>query len=301
MVPKEKRVFESESCFSPDRQNSDAGMPDTSLKFKTLQSILKEMGSVCAAFSGGVDSAFLLKIACNVLKNNVLAVTAASPIHPAFEIENAQNLAKQFGVRHIMVESDELKLDAFVQNPPDRCYICKKQIFSNLQRIANENGIKQVIDGSNVDDEGDYRPGMKALRELGIRSPLREAGLTKQEIRELSKEVGLPAWNQPSMACLASRIPYGQPITKEALKRVEISEHNLRSLGFNQVRVRDHGLVARIEITQDQQQLLNDEKLSAEIVSALKKAGYRYVTLDLEGYRTGSLNEVLCQNEQGTD
>ena len=270
-------------------------------KLSTLKTILKEMGSVCVAFSGGVDSTFLLKVASDVLSDRALAVTAVSPIHPAFEIADSENLAKQFGVRHFLVESDELKLDTFLRNPPDRCYLCKKQIFSNLLNVAKEHGISCVADGSNLDDEGDYRPGMKALKELGIRSPLREAGLTKQEIRELSKELGLTTWDWPSMACLASRIPYGQPITMEALKRVEISEQKLRDLGFRQVRVRDHGSVARIEISQSQKPLFNDEKLSAEIVSALKKAGYRYVTLDLEGYRTGSLNEVLCQDEQGTD
>jgi uncharacterized protein len=266
---------------------------DTQKKLTHLTRILKEMDSVLVAYSGGVDSAFLLKVARDTLGDHVYAVTAESEIHPDFEIEGARELAKKLDVRHELVRSTEMEDETFLANPPDRCYHCKKHVFSELKSIAEKNGIPWIADGSNVDDTGDYRPGMKALEELGIRSPLREAGLTKAEIRELSKELGLPTWNRPAMACLASRIPYGTRITPEALKRVAEAERLLRKLGFQQVRVRDHGTVARIEVPPGEKKALLDEEMSALLVIKLKTLGYKYVSLDLEGYRTGSLNEAL--------
>lgn len=257
-----------------------------------LRELLARMESLLIAYSGGVDSTFLLAGARDILPaEKLLAVTAASPLYPEEEGAAAGEWAARLGVRHIVVESVELDRDAFAVNPPDRCYHCKLMLFRELREMAAKQGLAVVADGSNVSDLDDYRPGRRALAELGIRSPLLEAGLTKDEIRQLSRTMGLPTWNKPAMACLASRFPYGTRITREGLEQVGAAERWLRGLGLGQLRVRHHGTVARIEVEAADLQtvMAHREKITAE----LRALGYTYVTLDLGGYRTGSMNEIL--------
>ncbi len=263
-------------------------------KLRRLEDILKGIGSMLVAFSGGVDSTFLLAVGARVLGDKVVAVTAASPTYPERELREAEILAGRFGVRHIVMESNELLIPNFSENTNRRCYYCKGELFEICSRKAEELGLSVVADGSNTDDLHDYRPGRDAARELSVRSPLVEAGLTKQEIRVLSREMGLETWDKPALACLSSRFPYGTRITQGRLDRVAACEEILWDMGFRQFRVRYHGDVARIEVDTGELPAFMDEAKRKEIVKGFKKAGFTYVTLDIEGYRQGSMNEPLA-------
>ncbi|MCL6518950.1 MAG: ATP-dependent sacrificial sulfur transferase LarE [Armatimonadetes bacterium] len=266
---------------------------DMDTKYDKLKDIIGKMNSILVAYSGGVDSTLLLKASLDVLGDRVVAVIATSETYPADEIEQAEKTAIALGARVIKIRTHELDNPSFAINTPERCYYCKRELFAKLKQVAAGAGLKWVAHGANVDDLKDYRPGAKAASEMDIRAPLQEAGLTKADIREISRELGLPTWDKPSLACLASRIPYGVQITAEALQKVDKAETALKGLGFRQVRVRHHDTIARIEVEMEELPKLLDSKIRPKVVEELKKVGYLYVAVDLEGYRTGSMNEAL--------
>jgi len=264
-------------------------------KLNNLRKNLSEMGSILIAYSGGVDSTFLLKVAREELMDKVIAVTVKSEIHHLSEITDAKKMAQKFKVKHLFIDIDILSNKEFINNSKERCYICKKEIFSRIIEMAKELNLNFVADGSNYDDLDDYRPGMKAVKELKIRSPLQEAMLTKDNIRLLSKEMDLTTWNKPANSCLATRIPYRDEITLEKLKRIEKAEDFIHNLGIKQVRVRCHNKLAKIEVGDKDLLLFMEEDLREKIIDKLKKLGFIYISLDLQGYRSGSMNEELKQ------
>ena len=266
-------------------------MDDLHQKYQVLKDILKSLGGAVIAFSSGVDSTFLLKTAHDVLGDRAIAVTARSCSFPKRELAEAEQFCKQQGIRHILIDSEELTVEGFAQNPKNRCYLCKRELFTKILNVAKENGLPYVAEGSNLDDNGDYRPGLTAVAELGIKSPLREANLTKAEIRQLSKELDLPTWDKQSFACLSSRFVYGETITEEKLSMVDKAEQRLLDLGFHQVRVRIHGTIARIEVEPSEFARILEN--AADLNAYFQQLGFTYVTLDLGGYKMGSMNKTL--------
>lgn len=266
--------------------------------YDKLKTILQEMGNIVIAYSGGVDSTLLAKMAKDILGDRAVCVIASSETYPSSEIDEGVRLARELGLNLVKIGTDELENESFVQNTPERCYFCKSELFSRLIEIAEDRGIVWVADGANADDVNDYRPGSRAGAELGVRSPLREAGLTKDDIRRLSRELGLPTWDKPAFACLASRIPYGTRIRKDILLRLEAAEAFLRELGFGQVRVRHHDTIARLELDATDLPRAVEPSNRERIVRKFEELGYLYITLDLAGYRMGSMNKVLELSEQ---
>ncbi|MCC8013573.1 MAG: ATP-dependent sacrificial sulfur transferase LarE [Eubacterium sp.] len=262
-------------------------------KYDKLKEYLLSLESVTIAFSGGVDSTFLLKAAHDALGDKAIAVTAKSKVFPEREMKEAEAFCKEEGIRQIVFGFNELEIEGFKDNPHDRCYICKRELMSKIKTVAEENNLNCVAEGSNTDDLGDYRPGLQAVSELGIKSPLRYAGLNKTEIRELSKMIGLKTYDKPSFACLASRFPYGEEITGKKLIMVDRAEQLLLNLGFNQIRVRIQGETARIEACEEDIPKLFEKDVREKIIQKFKKYGFTYISADLQGYRTGSMNETL--------
>ena len=265
----------------------------TEKKYEILKNYLSELQSVAIAFSGGVDSTFLLKTAHDVLGKRAIAVTARSCSFPEREMKEAVAFCESEGISHFICESEELDIEGFSQNPVNRCYLCKNELFTKIWAVAQEHNIKHIAEGSNMDDNGDYRPGLIAVDEQNVKSPLRYAELTKNEIRTLSREIGLATWEKQSFACLSSRFPYGESITPHKLSMVEKAEQLLLDMGLKQVRVRHHGDLARIETDDDGYSLLVSKKIRATVHTKMKKYGFTYVSIDLMGYRTGSMNETL--------
>ena len=273
--------------------------PEQIEKYDRLKQYLKALGSVAIAFSSGVDSTFLLFAAKEALGENVVAVTASSCSFPERELREAKAFCRREGIRHIICESEELKIDGFARNPRNRCYLCKHELFEKILAIARREGINAVAEGSNLDDNGDYRPGLQAVAELGIKSPLRDCGFSKADIRALSKHMNLPTWNKQSFACLSSRFVYGEPITPEKLRMVDCAEQLLLDLGFHQLRVRIHGNIARIELMPAEFPRFMADDVRLKVYARLKALGFDYVTLDILGYRVGSMNETLGIGDAG--
>ena len=267
------------------------------IKLNKLKDYLAGLQSVAVGFSGGVDSTFLLTVAHEVLGDNAVAVTASDEAFPEREMEETKTFCAEHGIRQIIVRTNPLEIEEYRHNAPDRCYHCKKSFFTQIKKIADENGLEYVAEGSNTDDTGDYRPGMRAVAELGIVSPLREAGLSKADIRALSKEMGLPTWSKPSYACLASRFVYGEEISAEKLHMIDRAEQFLIELGFIEERVRMHGNLARIEVPASDIPKISSDEFRMKIYDEFRKIGFSYISLDLKGYRTGSMNETLDENK----
>jgi uncharacterized protein len=268
-------------------------------KYEHLQTILRDMGSVAIGFSGGIDSTLLIRVATGVLGNDALAMIGRSETYPTREFEEAIQLATSFGTRYRIVDTEETDDLKFKENPPDRCYFCKTELFGKLNLIAEEEGIRWIADGTIVDDLGDFRPGMRAKSEQNVRSPLLEAGFTKADVRSLARNLGIPSWDKPSFACLSSRFPYGHGITKENLMKVDAAETFMRDHGFRFFRVRHHDdKTARVEVGPQEFHRFLDPSFREELVRHFKSLGFAYVTLDLQGYRTGSMNEVLTEEEK---
>ncbi len=281
--------------------NKDDISENTLAKYEKLKSIIKDCGKIAIAFSGGVDSTFLTKVAKDVLGENAVAVTISSILVTDDELKEADDFCKVENIEHLIYKADVLSIPGFEDNPPDRCYICKKAIFTNVKNLVGERGISVIAEGTNVDDDGDYRPGMRAIKELGVRSPLKEAGLTKAEIRELSCMLGLKTWNKPSCACLASRFAYGEVINKDKLDMIYSAECYIRSMGFEQFRVRLQDGIARIELRPADIQKFIENGIKDKVSEKLHALGFKYVSLDLDGYRLGSMNEVLNRQERGNN
>lgn len=262
-------------------------------KYGRLKDYLASLGSVAVAFSSGVDSTFLLYAAKEALGDHAIAVTASSCSFPERELKEAKEYCQKMGIRHFVIKSEELEIEGFSHNPKNRCYLCKHELFEKIGALAKEQGINEIAEGSNLDDNGDYRPGLQAVAELGVKSPLRHIGFTKQEIRELSQYLNIPTWNKQSFACLSSRFPYGDLINEKKLKMVDRAEQLLLDMGFHQLRVRIHGDVARIELLQEEFPKFMEEKTRLSVYKKFKEYGFSYVTLDVLGYRMGSMNETL--------
>ena len=271
---------------------------DAQQKYEALKQYLAGLKSVAVAFSGGVDSTFLLKVSHDALGDRAIAVTARSCSFPERELREAARFCEAEGIRHFICDSEELDIEGFSKNPKNRCYLCKSELFTKIWAVARENGIEYVAEGSNLDDNGDYRPGLIAVKEQGVLSPLRRAELTKADIRTLSKSLGLPTWDKQSFACLSSRFPYGESITRERLQMIDQAEQLLLDMGLRQVRVRHHGNLARIETDEGGFQILMDRARRERVYEAFKGFGFTYVSMDLLGYRTGSMNETLAPEEK---
>lgn len=302
-VAASRRVFQMAGCMAPGAATPSPaekeGGKTIESKMARLRSLLSEMGGVVIGYSGGCDSTLLAAVAREVLGERAVCVLASSETYPRSEVEEAVATAERLSVPVVRIDTDELRNEAFVANTPDHCYFCKRELFGKLAAIGRTRGIRWVADGSNVDDLDDYRPGRRAAAEFGIRSPLCEAGLTKKEIRELSRRLGLPTWDKPAFACLASRIPYGVRIEPAILVRLEEAERFLKGLGFRQVRVRHHGDVARIEVEPQEIARLAGPEIRQRVTAKFKALNYLYTALDLQGYRTGSMNAVLDDKGKG--
>lgn len=277
----------------PNSDNVDDSAADPAARETKLRKLIRSYRSAIVAFSGGVDSAYLAFIANEELGDRTLAVTGDSASYPTIQRTLAEQITLQFGIRHRVIFTREFDDPNYTSNPANRCYFCKSELYTKLNQLALEGGFQVICDGTNADDIGDYRPGRQAASEMGVLSPLVECGMTKADIRELSKRAGLPTWNEPASACLSSRVPYGQVVTIEKLSMIDKGEIALKQLGFHQVRVRHHGDIARIEIAEDEMSRALDPEMAKRMYASLKALGFKYVSLDLEGYRTGSLNEGL--------